>query len=60
MQTPNAIKVCDETGGYLQCKICPIYSTCRKQYPSTEEFEKAIEEAAIKYLKGKQNFNIYS
>lgn len=54
MQTPNAIKVCDETGGYLQCKICPIYSTCRKQYPSTEEFEKAIENAAIKYLKGKQ------
>ena len=52
METPNAIKVCKTVGGYIKCDKCPIYAVCCKDYPSTEEFEKAVEEAAIKYLKG--------
>lgn len=53
METPNAIKVCNETGGYQHCEKCPIYAACCKDYPSTEAFEKAIENVAIKYLKGR-------
>lgn len=54
METPNAIKVCHEIGGFMNCDKCPIYSACEASYPNTEEFEKAIEKAAIEYLKGKQ------
>ena len=52
METPNAIKVCKSVGGYTKCDKCPIYTVCCKDYPSTEEFEKAVEKAAIEYLKG--------
>lgn len=57
MKMPNAVKICNETGGYQHCEKCPIYSVCMKDYPSTEEFEKAVESAAIEYLKGKENGN---
>lgn len=53
MKTPNAIKVCNTVGGYLYCDKCPIFSACSANYPNTEEFEKAVENAAIEYLKGK-------
>lgn len=54
MKTPNAIKVCNETGGYIYCEKCPIFAVCcaGADYPNTEEFEKAIENAATEYLKG--------
>ena len=51
MGMPNAIKVCQSVGGYKKCDKCPIYSVCRKDYPNTEEFEKAVEDAATDYLK---------
>lgn len=53
MKTPNAIKVCHEIGGFMNCDNCPIYSVCEANYPNTEEFEKAVENAAIEYLKGR-------
>lgn len=54
METPNAIKICQEIGGFMYCENCPIYSVCEASYPNTEEFEKAIESAAIEYLRGKK------
>lgn len=54
MEMPNAIKVCKETGSYIHCEKCPIYSACCADYPNTEEFEIAVENAAIKYLRGKE------
>lgn len=55
MEMPNAIKVCKSVGGYEKCDKCPLYDVCCKDYPNTEEFEKAVESAAIEYLKGKEN-----
>lgn len=52
MEIPNANKICLATGGYLNCDKCPIFTVCCADYPNTEEFEKAIENAAIEYLKG--------
>lgn len=57
MKTPNAIKVCKEVGGFTKCHECPIFSVCDAEYQSTEEFEKAIERAAIEYLKGEHDEN---
>ncbi len=54
MDMPNAIKVCKKVGSFTECEKCPIYSVCCADYPSTEEFEKTVENAAIEYLKGKQ------
>ena len=54
MDMPNAIKVCRETGSYINCEKCPIYSVCSAEYQNTEEFEKAVENAAIEYLKGRE------
>ena len=50
----NAIKLCEAVGGYQNCDKCPIYAVCAADYPNTQDFEKAIENAAIEYLKGKQ------
>lgn len=52
MKTPNAIEICNKMGGYKNCPNCPIFAVCDAKYSSTEEFEKAIEAAATKYLKG--------
>lgn len=57
MEMPNAIKVCKSVGGYTECDKCPLYDVCCKDYPNTEEFEKAVESAAIEYLKGKESGN---
>lgn len=57
MEMPNAIKVCRETGSFVNCPQCPLYDVCCKDYPNTEEFEKAVESAAIEYLKGKESGN---
>ena len=57
MKMTNAINICNSVGGYIRCDKCPIYDVCRKQYSSTEEFEKSLEEAATEYLKGKGNCN---
>ena len=53
MDMPNAIKICNSMGGYLNCKKCPVYRECDADYANTEEFEKAVEDAATTYLKGK-------
>ena len=54
MQIPNAVKVCCETESYIYCEHCPIYSVCCADYSNTEEFEIALENAAIEYLKGRK------
>ena len=51
MKMPNAVKICNSVGSYTRCDKCPIYDVCRKQYSSTEEFEKTLEKAATEYLK---------
>lgn len=51
MKMPNAVKICNSVGSYTRCDKCPIYDVCRKQYSSTEEFEKTLEKAAAEYLK---------
>ena len=53
MLTPNAIKICEKVGGYQHCNECPICAACCADYPNTEEFEIAVEKAAIEYLEGK-------
>jgi hypothetical protein len=57
METPNANKICNDIGGYMYCKRCPLFSVCDAEYSCTEEFEKAIENAAIEHLKRKDNGN---
>lgn len=52
MNMENATKICNSMGGYQNCDKCPIYSACSADYPNTEEFEKAVENAAIEHLKG--------
>lgn len=49
---PNATKICNTVGGYQYCDKCPIYAVCCADYQNTEDFEKALENAAIEYLKG--------
>ena len=53
MEMPNAIKLCQKTDSFINCVKCPIYSVCCADYPNTEEFEKAVENAAIEHLKGR-------
>lgn len=55
MEMPNAIKLCKETDSFMKCVKCPIYSVCCADYPNTEEFEKAVENAAIEYMKKRGN-----
>lgn len=57
MEMPNAVKICNSVGSFTRCDICPIYDVCRKQYSSTEEFEKTLEKAATEYLKGRESCN---
>lgn len=52
MEMPNATKICNTVGGYQYCDKCPIYAVCCADYQNTEDFEKALENAAIEYLKG--------
>ena len=58
MKIPNATKICNSVGRYTRCNKCPIYSVCCKDYPNTEEFEKAVEKAATEYLKSIENGDI--
>lgn len=55
MEIPNAIKLCKEIGSFILCESCPIYAVCCADYPTTEDFEKAVEKAATEYFNNKEN-----
>lgn len=51
MDMTNAIRVCTKNGGYKSCNKCPLYVVCSKTFETTEEWETAMENAAVEHLK---------